>query len=225
MGEVIHMSSKGSKALNELAAHMIAKKARRTAELEARRQQRGQGGSGEKPTIVAPTDEQNRGGAFRLEDVTDKRNGGGSITIGKAFRRTPMIDTLAKQGLISEAEHKALRHYRHHADVADRSLIKDSLNKQVGGSGDGPTHSQAHAAQVASACESAAGSLRDILRSVVVDDLSLSQWAINKSGGIDDCQVKGGARVCRLKPRQKALAIAKLEIQMAAKRVQAELDA
>jgi hypothetical protein len=178
--------------------------------------------------IAGPTPEQMEGGCFVLEDVTDKRDGGGTINLGKAYRRKPMIQTLAEQGLFSDAEYKALKHYRHHADLADRSLVRDSLGKQAGGSGgsgNGPTIEMLNAVRITTDCEAAAGSLKDILRAVAVDDMSLSQWAIKRSGGIDDCATKNGQTVCRIKPRQKALAIAKLEIKMVAKRVESELSA
>lgn len=177
------------------------------------------------PDVEQPTPEQMGAGEFRLEDTHDKLAGGRQITIGKAYRRRPMIDVLADQGLFSESEHKALKHYRHHADLAERSLIKDSLNKTISG-GDGcPSKTLLYAIRVRDDCERAAQSLRDILRAIVVEDISLSQWAISRAGAIEDCVEKNGSRVCRLKPRQKALAIAKLEIQMAAKRVDAELRA
>jgi hypothetical protein len=175
--------------------------------------------------IVGPTPEQMGVSNFRLEDVTDKRNGGGTITIGKAYRRRPMIETLYSQGLFSDSQYKALKHYRHHADMTDRSTVRDSLCTTRGGGGDGPSVGLVNAVQVVGACEMAAGSLRDILRAVVVDDLSLSQWAITKAGAIEDCEMKKGQRVCRLKPRQKALAVAKMEIRIAAHRVEAELSA
>src|SRR5688572_26328395 len=66
--------------------------------------------------IASPTAEQLRHGAFAVEDITDKRRGGGSITIGKAYRRRPMIDVLFAADVLSQDEYKALRHYRHHAD-------------------------------------------------------------------------------------------------------------
>lgn len=155
---------------------------------------------------------------FSLGTVTDRRPGGTTVNLGKAYRRKPVIDTLAERGVLTQSDHKALQRYRHHADMADRSPVRDSLNVSRGpSSGAGPTHAIVNAIRVSAACERAAGSLADILRAVVVYDKSLSQWAIERSGGLDD----GGG----VKPRQKALVIARLEFQMAAKRVRAELDA
>lgn len=177
--------------------------------------------------LEAPPIEQTRFGAFVVEDVTDKRNGGGTITIGKAYRRRPMIDVLADQGLFSQAEHKALRHYRHHADIADRSLVRDSLARAMPhcGTGDGPTVNTLNAIRLVADVEAAAGSLAGILRAVAVYDVSLSQVAIDRAGGIEECYTRNGSTICQIKPRRRALEIARLEMQVAAQRVQAELDA
>jgi hypothetical protein len=180
-------------------------------------------GRGNKPKleIVEPTPEQMADGAFRVEDITDKRDGGGTINIGKAYRRRPMILTLLAREIICQDQYRALAHYRHHADMADKSPIRDSLCIQRGGAGLGPSVAILNAARVRDDCERAAGSLSDILRAVVVDDMSLSQWAINRAGALHELS----GTVIRLKPRRKALEIAQLEIKMAACRVQAELDA
>lgn len=208
----------GRRALEGIASSIAA----RRAEERRRREERGRLSAspmrerGEPEGPLGPTSEQRS--AFSLERITDRRPGGTTVNLGRAYRRKPMIDTLAEQGILSDAEHRALKHYRHHADIADRSPVRDSLCMvRVGGESSGPTHNLLNAIQVAASCERAAGSLADILRSVAVYDQSLSQWAIDRSGGIDD----GG----RIKPRQKALAIARLEFQMAAKRVESELAA
>lgn len=179
----------------------------------------------DKDPVIEPTPEQMGDGRFALEDVTDKRNGGGTITIGKAYRRRPMIDVLYDQSLFSDREYKALQHYRHHADLVDRSLVRDSLCFQRGGSGAGPTITTLNAIRLVTDVERAVGSLLDILRAVVVYDKSLSQWAIERMGGKEQCRKRKGKVVCAIEPSQKALAIAKLEIRIAAERVESELSA
>lgn len=176
---------------------------------------------------LGPTNEQRGHNAFELVDIVDKRPGGGSVVLGKAYRRTPMIDTLGRQGVFSDAELKALRHYRHHADIADRSPTRDSLDRQRhGGSGTGPTIELLNAVRVRDDCERAAGSLVDILRSIVVHDVSLSQWAIAKHGALEKRRERGnGKPVLSMEPKPGTVSIARLEIQMAAKRVEAELTA
>jgi hypothetical protein len=179
--------------------------------------------------IVEPTPEQMRD-PFALEDVTDKRNGGSSITIGKAYRRRSMIAILFDTGVLDEAQFRALRHYRHHADIADRSLVRDSLCLQRGGCGDGPTITTLNAVAVTRDCEAAAGSLVDILRAVAVYDRSLSQWAIEQAGAVEKVYTRQDRKgrtvpVHEIKPKPEALDRARLEIRMAAERVRAEQDA
>lgn len=182
-----------------------------------------------KPTkldIAEPPPEQMADGAFRVEDITDKRDGGGTINIGKAYRRRPMILTLLATDVLDQDEYKALNHYRHHADMANRSPIRDSLCLQRGGNGLGPSVAILNAARVRDDCERAAGSLVDILRAVVVDDVSLPQWAIRCGGAVEQTYTRaGGCVITELRPRPNALASARLDIKMAARRVQAELDA
>ena len=176
--------------------------------------------------IVEPTPEQMRGAVFDLATIVDKGRGGAVVRIGKAFRRRPMIEILWRDGVLSEDEYKALGHYRHHADIADRSPLRDSLVAQRGaGSGMGPTVAVLNARRVRDDCERAAGSLADILRAVVVYDCSLSQWAMATSGAIEERYDRKGKTVVQLKPRRAALQQARLEIVVAAQRVQAELDA
>lgn len=185
---------------------------------------RGHKGRPVKRKPVPPTDEQLRSAKFQLDDVMEKRRGGGIISIGKAYRRVPMIDILFAACVLSQDEYKALRHYRHHADMADRSPVRDSLCLQRGGSGIGPTITKLHAARVRDDCERAAGTLADILRAVVVYDQSLSQWAILRGGSVEDRYEQKGKPVVQIKPRRGALEMARLEIRIAAQRVQAELD-
>lgn len=170
-----------------------------------------------------PTAEQMRDAAFRPEQIVER----GQVVKSVAYRRRPMIDILYAADALSKAEYDAVKHYRHHADIADRSPVRDSLAiERHGGSGVGPGVEMINAIQVRDDCERAAGSLVDILRAVVVYDMSLSQWAIQRSGAVEECETdKKGRRTCRMKPRRNALHIAKLEIRIAAKRVQAELDA
>lgn len=175
--------------------------------------------------ILPPPPEQMSAGAFVLTDIIDKRQGGGAIAIGKAYRRRPMIDILMAQGLFTAEEHKALRHYRHHADLVDRSPVRDSLCLQRGGSGAGPTLTMLSACRLVGGVEAAAGSLKDILRAIVVDDWSLSQWAIQRHGGVEIKRERNGKAATAMEPRHRALVIAKQEMKIAAQRVEAELSA
>lgn len=180
---------------------------------------------GKKTEIEQPTTEQLRHGQYVEQDIVD-RLAGKNLIIGKAWRRKPMVDLLAAQGYFSDAEYKALRQYRHFASLADKSPLRDSLNRtRGGGNHDGPTVEVLTATWAAAACESAAGSLAAILRAVIVDDISLSQWAIIHGGAVETCRDRKGRRICVIEPKRKAMEIAQLDIKMAAKRVEAEIGA
>lgn len=171
---------------------------------------------------IPPTPEQSTAAEYRLEPITER----GQV-IGTAYRRRAMIDILHERGVIDEPHYKALKHYRHHADIADKSPIRDSLTnwmpKAAGGTG--PGIELLNAIRVRDDCERAAMGLVDILRAVVVDDMSLSQWAMHRHGAREHCKTKGQRRICVMAPTDKALAIARYEIIIAAKRVKGELDA
>lgn len=176
------------------------------------------------PDAVPPTPEQMRD-AFLLEPVHDRTPAGGLNLRGVAYRRRPMIDVLYEAGAFTESQHKALRHFRHHADMAERSPVADSLCTERGGNGNGASFNTLNACFITSACERAAGSLADILRAVVVRDQSLSQWAMEKFGSVERQRQRGSKVISIFEPKRKALEIAKLDIRMAAARVEAELAA
>lgn len=170
-----------------------------------------------------PTAEQLQ--EFAVVDIVDKGPNGQSIEIGRAYRRRRMVEQLTSQGMFTDEEAKALRHYRHHADLIDRSPMRDSLCIQRFGGGNGPTITYLNAAFLVRQVEAAAGALVDLLRAVVVEDVSLSQWAIRRAGALETRRERRGRIVASLEPRQKALAIAKMEIKFVAQRVASELAA
>lgn len=170
---------------------------------------------------MRPTPEQMRMSEFVEGDVVDRKPGR-NLVIGKAFQRRPMIESLAAAGLFSSNQFRALSTYRHYASLADRSPLRDSLNREPGrGSRDGMTLEMITAHSIAAACERAAGRLLGILRAVVIEDKSLSQWAIQTGGGIEVQRRRGIV----IEPTRLALRIAQLDITVAAQRVEAELDA
>lgn len=174
--------------------------------------------------IIAPPLEQMRD-AFLVEPVHDRTPNGGLNLKGMAYRRRPMIDILYEAGAFTESQHKALRHFRHHFDMIDASPVRDSLNRERGGSGNGFSFSALNAAYIVSACEQAVGSLADILRAVVIDDQSLSQWAMAKFGSSERRRQHRGREITVIEPKPGTLEIAKFDIRMAAVRVEAELAA
>jgi hypothetical protein len=169
-----------------------------------------------------PTPEQEQLGEYRLEPITER----GQL-VGTAYRKRPMIDILHERGIFTDGQHRALKHYRHHADLADKSPIRDSLTNWMpkASNGHGPGVELLNAVRVTQACERAAGALVDILRAVVVDDVSLSRWAMLKDGATERCRTRGALTVRTMEPSEYALKMARVEIQMAACRVQGELEA
>jgi len=171
---------------------------------------------------IPPTREQELQAEYRLEPITER----GQV-IGTAYRRRAMIDILHERGFLDEPLYKALKHYRHHADIADKSPIRDSLTNWMpkASGGTGPGIELLNAIRVRDDCERAAMGLVDILRAVVVDDMSLSQWAMHRHGAREHCKMKGQKRVCVMAPTDKALKEARIEIRIVAGRVKGELDA
>lgn len=153
--------------------------------------------------VIGPTPEQLARSPFALDDVLD-RDGAGARKIGKAYRRVRMVEVLHKRSVLTNDEAKALLHYRHHADMTDRSPVRNSLNQSRGGSGCGPTIGILNAAHIVGQCEAAAGSLSTLLRGIVVDDDPTEYWA--------------SRRRCRR-------AVIEFDLRMAARRVMAELAA
>lgn len=170
---------------------------------------------------VPPTPEQQERSGYVVHRMTER----GQVT-GERYQKVRQVEWLLSKDLVTPDEAKALIQYRTYADMLDKSPLRDSLDKSPRGGeqGDIPP-AVIHAGRMVGAYEQAIGSLVDLVRFVVVSDKSLSEWAIDKAGAIEDCTEKNGKRVCRLKPRQKAFAIAKLEIRMAARRIIAEMEA
>lgn len=184
----------------------------------------GRRGANDEPPRI-PTVEQMADDAFVWSDIVDKRPGGKTVTISHAYRRVPVIDRLFEAGLFTTDEYKALVHYRHHADIVERSLVRDSLNISRGSGGDVPTIVALTAQVIVREIEAAAGQLVDILRAITVEELTLSQWAIRRHGGREKTRVRNGRPCTTIEPSDRALAMAKMEMKMAAQRVEAELAA
>lgn len=171
--------------------------------------------------IMEPTASQIERDDYQLAPITER----GQV-IGTGFRKVRQLEKLLAQDMITPSEFHALHRYRLYADMSDRSLLKDSLAKQMPGGGKGEIPPYILDAKFrAGAIEAAAGTLAPMLRAVIVDDNSLSEWAIANVASYIACEIRKGKRLCRVKPTPKALQIAKLEIKMAARRVRAEIEA
>lgn len=176
---------------------------------------------------MEPTPEQMDRGGFYLTEITDKRRGGTNVTIGKAWRRHRMLEHLELSGLLTDGEAKALRHYRHYADRADRSPLRDSIRTllRIGGGGDEPSVGLLNAIFIRDDLERAAGSLADLLHAVFVDDASIEEIAMARLGSVEHVERKGGRSYSRIRPKRRHVQIVRLEVKIAAQRVEAELEA
>lgn len=103
---------------------------------------------------------------------------------GFAVKRTPPIDTMLKTGKITHEQFVRLQKFRDTFLLAERSPIKSCLNDNPGGNGDGPS------VAVVSARVQLGWWLRDmpahcweILEAVCGNDMSLSEYCVEKFGG------------------------------------------
>ena len=146
-----------------------------------------------------------------------------------AYRRVPVIDTLAGTGIVTPRQFNGLARYRDIGIKCERSEIMDSCQRLLhiaGGGIEGPSISTIRAMQELRWLEQELGSLLDIARAVCIEDVSLSQWAIEKGGSVMRTREKDGRKVVTwFEPRRKAHDIAKLEIRMAGERLAAAIGA
>lgn len=160
-------------------------------------------------TIIGPTPEQAEKAQYQRA--------------GLAYRRVPVIDDLAAQHKLTTRQFAALARYRDVAVAEERSPLRDSLDKAEQGRGSGE-HLPPSALRIAmelARLERALGSLRDIARAVAVDDNTLAQWAMLKSGA-QEVTRRG---VVMFEPTKAAAKIAWMDIRMAGERLAAEIGA
>lgn len=168
--------------------------------------------------IVEPTAEQMDRDEYELSPITER----GQV-IGAAFKKRRQLERLFQADVITPSEYKALLHYRQYADMADRSLVCDSLDRhmpQAASSGELPPYildARFRTGQF----EAAAGSLADMLREIVVNDVALTRWVIENVRSYE--AFEKGRMI--LKARPDDVEIAKLGMRIVARRVMAEIDA
>ena len=152
--------------------------------------------------IVGPTPEQECKGQF--------------VRVHMAYRRAPVIDTMAQAGKLSQRQFDGLARYRDVAIAEERSPMRDSLDKALHGRSEGlgiPCSALRSAIELGR-LERALGSLRDIARAVAVDDVTISQWAAQKGGALPNGEPKRAWRDTSM-----------MDIQMAGERLAAEIGA
>jgi hypothetical protein len=135
------------------------------------------------PIVIAePTPEQQAQGAFHR--------------VGMAYRRIPVIDTMAQCKKLTARQFNGLARYRDVAIAEERSLIEDSVGKMMrgalGGGEVGKSPNMIRTAIEMQRLEAALGNLRYIARAVAVEDFTVSQWAANNGGTTADGKPKRG---------------------------------
>ena len=139
--------------------------------------------------------------------------------MAKVRRLVPPIDTLHSVGKITDDEHRSLTFYRDQVDTANKSPIKDSLNKSVGTDGQGLSAAVVSAMLATSRIERDMGQLSDIARAVAVDDMTIAQWCRHKHGERERYDGKGRF-VCMVPRREvEVTRMAIMELRMAAHRI------
>ena len=101
-----------------------------------------------------------------------------------AYRRIPVIDTMAQTGKITPRQHYGLSRYREIAGQEDRSPMRDSLDKALHGrsNGQGIPLSAMRATHELDRLDHALGTFRAIARAIAVDDHTVSHWAATQGG-------------------------------------------
>ena len=120
--------------------------------------------------VIEPTPEQFGKGQFHRNTL--------------AYRRIPVIDTMAQTGKLSARQHYGLARYRDTAIAEERSPMRDSLDKALhvrAGATDGIGHIRAKLEL--RRLERALGPLRHIAHAIAVNDTTVSQLAIDQWGG------------------------------------------
>jgi hypothetical protein len=130
----------------------------------------------------APTPEQMARGTFaqggHLATGTNDRN-------GLAYRRIPVIDTMAQTGKLSPRQHYGLARYRAAVIAVERSPQRDSLDKALNGRGTGLGLPRCATTFELYRMEYMLAHLKEIARAVAYDDHTVSQWAAIKGGATD----------------------------------------
>jgi len=145
---------------------------------------------------------------------------------GMAYRKIAVIDQLLNDGKITAKHHSALWYYRQQAHQAqdDAAEHSPSSPERMMSSGTGGAVTGAipkglldtSAQQEVYRIEADLGGLVHVTRSIVVDDKTLTQYAIESSGGREKLQGRGVVIVPR---SAKAVQFALLDLKFAAGRI------
>lgn len=154
--------------------------------------------------IVGPTGEQMAHAQYGLQDIVDTVPGGKSITIGKAYRREPYFEELARREAtgISADDLRCLRYYRNRFEASQRSPIRSVLNRDAGGGkGEGPMLAALMSASDHRFLEVGIGALVHTLRAVALEDKSYAQVAMARWGSREQQWIVKGEFKTKIVPK------------------------
>ncbi|GAA0729950.1 hypothetical protein [Sphingomonas japonica] len=173
-----------------------------------------------KPPVITPSGEDAT--PFRLnhnEACVVEALRVGRERMGKARCIVPPIETLYASGKLSEGQYYALRYYGEQARLAQRSLIKDSLDREIGGGGDHYSAELISAEIETGRIERELGALREIAYHVAVEEKTLATWCIQRHGGRERYG-PGGKFVALVPIREKEnMRLALIELKSAAGKI------
>lgn len=136
-----------------------------------------------KTDIIPPTPEQMARGSHEVDWIRE-----GATTKGRAYRRKPWFETLARRdGNISDDHVRAMRFYRDNFETTRHSETRCALNRQIGGSrDDGPSDAIVVAQSNVAACEAGlTGYVLSTMRAIVLDDQTYAEVAMSRWGSRD----------------------------------------
>lgn len=137
-----------------------------------------------------------------------------------AVRAVPTIDTLYGAKKLTERQFNGLARYADVANAAERSEIKSNIDFTIYGSGEGLPHFGVRINLERDRLNKALGALADIAYAVCVRNLSISQWAMDRSGSVMRERLAEGGKVIRwYEPPRMAHRIAMIEIAEAGDRL------
>lgn len=154
----------------------------------------------------------------RIPPTPEQSARGEYTSVGMAYRKTPVIDTMLARDQITPQEHQLLAYYRDQASLADASPLKSCIDFSVKGGDMGPSAAITSALLETARIERDMGQLWPLARAVAVDDITIAQWCIDKTGGRE----KYAAGKCiAIVPigEERAVKLAVMELRMAARRI------
>lgn len=154
--------------------------------------------------IIGPTPEQMVHATYSLSDVVDTLKGGVTITIGKAYRREPYFEELARREAtgISADDLRCLRFYRNAFEASQRSPVRSVLNRDSGGGvGDGPMLAALISSSDHTYLERDVGAVVHTLRAVALNDKSYAQVAMERWGTREQRWIVDGQHKVKIVPK------------------------